>query len=475
MTGKPSPVEHRISVFKLMMISTAFIISIRNFPIMAEMGLHLVFFTLVAAVLYLIPVALVSAELATGWPQRGGVHVWVREAFGERWGFLAIWLQWVQMLFAGVAILSFIAASLAYVYDPELAKNKVFLCAVILIVYWVLTFANLFGMKVSGLISTVCLICGVFVPSAMLFIFSAIYLIGGNVVQVNMAFTEQNIIPDFTDIRSMALLAGFILGFAGLEVSAVHANEVKNPHRDYPVAMFVTAIIVFCLYILGGMAVAVVIPQKDISLVAGIMETFAIIFKKYHISWLIPFVAILVGFGAIGQASTWIVGPVKGLLVTAESGGLPPLLQRVNKKGIPIALIILQAALVSLFGLVFLFIPGINASYWMVVDLAVMLYLIMYVLMFLAAIRLRFSEPNVHRAYRVPGGKAGMLICAGIGLFTSIFTFIVGFFPPEQLKTGSVFIYDLSLGVGVLAMVAIPMCIYHFRKPGWVAKPHASQ
>ncbi len=346
---------------------------------------------------------------------------------------------------------------------------------VILIVYWALTFANLLGMKVSGMISTVCLICGVFVPSAMIFIFGAIYLMGGNAAQIDMSFTGHNIIPEFTDIRSMVLLAGFILSFAGLEVSAVHANEVKNPQRNYPVAIFVTSIIVFGLYILGGLAVAIVIPQKDISLVAGIMETFAIIFKKYHISWLIPFVAILVGCGGIGQVSTWIVGPVKGLLVTAQSGDLPPLFQRVNKKGIPTVLVIFQACLISLFGLVYLFIPGINASYWIMVDIAVLLYLIMYVLMFLAAIRLRFSEPNVHRAYKVPGGKVGMCVAAGIGLLTSIITFIIGFFPPAQLKTGSVFIYDLSLGVGVLVMVAIPMCIYHFRKPSWVAGHRPAQ
>ncbi|MEE9568443.1 MAG: amino acid permease [Candidatus Binatia bacterium] len=468
MAEKSPAAVHKISVFHLMMISTAFIIGVRTFPIMAEVGLQMIFFNFIAAIAYLVPVALVSAELATGWPKQGGIYAWVKEAFGERWGFFAIWLQWIQMIFAGVAILSFIAGSLAYVYDPELAKNKIFVLVVILAVYWGLTFANLFGMKISGLISTVCLICGVFLPSGLLFVFSLIYLLGGNTIHIDMSFTAHNMIPKITDIQGLVLLGGFILGYAGLEVSAVHANHVKNPSRDYPVAIFAAGIIVFVLYILGGLAVAIVVPQKDLSLIAGIMETFAVIFNKYHISWLIPFVAILAGFGAIGQSSTWIVGPAKGLLITAESGDLPPLFQKVNKHGVPIAFLILQASLISLFGLLYLFIPSINASYWMMVDLAVMLYLIMYALMFLAAIRLRYTKPDVHRAYRVPGGKAGMLSCAGIGLLTSVFIFFVGFFPPEQLKTGSVFFYDLFLGLGVLAMVAVPMIIYHFRKPSWI-------
>jgi len=68
------------------MITCAIIVSVRNLPMMAETGLNMIFFVLIALVLYLIPAALVSAELATGWPQQGGVYVWVKEAFGERWG-----------------------------------------------------------------------------------------------------------------------------------------------------------------------------------------------------------------------------------------------------------------------------------------------------------------------------------------------------------------------------------------------------
>ena len=105
---------------------------------------------LIALVLFLIPSALVFAELATGWPEQGGVYVWVKEAFGERWGFTAIWLQWFQMVIGMVMVLAFIAGSLAFVFNPSLAGNKLFILLIILAVYWGATYLNLRGMKMSA-------------------------------------------------------------------------------------------------------------------------------------------------------------------------------------------------------------------------------------------------------------------------------------------------------------------------------------
>ena len=110
---------------------------------------------LIAVVVFLIPTSLVSAELATGWPKRGGIYAWVKEAFGDRWGFSAIWLQWIQMVFGMVTVLAFIAGSLAYVFAPALRDNGLWILAVVLAVYWGATLVNFRGLKLSGLISTV--------------------------------------------------------------------------------------------------------------------------------------------------------------------------------------------------------------------------------------------------------------------------------------------------------------------------------
>ena len=94
-----NPTKRVLGVFTLTMINVAAIQSLRNLPVMAEVGWASVFFYLIAAIGFFIPSALVSAELSTGWPSTGGVYTWVKEAFGPRWGFVAIWLQWITIFF----------------------------------------------------------------------------------------------------------------------------------------------------------------------------------------------------------------------------------------------------------------------------------------------------------------------------------------------------------------------------------------
>ena len=313
------------------MITAAFVISIRNLPMMAETGLNMILYAGIAALVFLVPTALVSAELATGWPQQGGVYVWVKEAFGERWGLTAIWLQWFQMVIGMVSVLVFIAGAIAYVFNPALAANKLFILAIILVVYWGATFLNLRGMEMSGRISTVCFLCGVLIPGLLIIALGIVYLLSGNPVQLDLSLTAANLIPDFTNISNIVLLAGFIFVFMGIEVSAGHANEVKDPQHNYPVAILLAGLMLFFINVVGALAVAIVVPQSKISLDAGLMEAFTDFFAGFHISWLVPVVALLVAVGAIGQISTWILGPIKGLQVSAQSGDLPPILQKVNK------------------------------------------------------------------------------------------------------------------------------------------------
>ena len=95
-TNKGIKPARMLSVFTLTMINVAAIATLRDLPAMAVYGLSSIFYCVVVAVVFMIPISLVSAELATGWPQRGGIYVWARQAFGMPWGFVAIWLQWIQ-------------------------------------------------------------------------------------------------------------------------------------------------------------------------------------------------------------------------------------------------------------------------------------------------------------------------------------------------------------------------------------------
>ena len=454
-----------LSVFTLAMINVAAVSSVRNWPVIAEYGFASIFFFALSALCFFIPVSMVSAELATGWPKEGGVFAWVKEAFGHRAGFLAIWLLWLENVIYYPTLLSFIAGTVAYVISPELAQSTVYSLLVVVSVFWVTTLLNLIGMKASSWISTFGVIAGTIIPGGLIIILGALWFFSDNPSQVS--FSAEALIPDMGSATQLVFFSGVLMALGGIEMSSVHARDVKNPQKNYPKAIFLSVVIILGLYILGVLAIAVVIPRGEINLVAGSLQAFSVFVDSYGLGFLTPILAVLLALGAFGTLSTWVVGPSRGLLAAAESGDLPPFFRKLNKHGMPIALLISQAVIVTLFSLVFLVMPTVSSAYWILNVLAVELYLLMYMLMFAAAIKLRYKRPYVERAYKIPGGNLGMWGVAGIGMLGCVFTFFIGLLPPAQIHVGSVLFYVLFLVVSIVLFCFAPSCILFFKKRSW--------
>jgi len=447
------------------MINLGAVGAVKNWPVTAEFGFSSVFYLILAAVIFLLPVSLVAAELATGWPESGGVFVWVKEAFGHRTGFLAIWLLWVENVLWYPTILSFIAATAAYLFDPLLAENKTFLFSSMLILFWILTFANCFGIKTSSRISTIGVIFGTFIAGSIVIALGIAWFLSGRPLQID--FTLSSALPTLSSPEELVFFTGVILTLCGLEMSAIYAKDVENPQKNYPKAIALSVLLIVGLSLLGVLSIAVVIPQKEISLIAGSLQAFSYFVKAYGLEWMIPYMAGLMAIGAIGSLSTWIIGPCKGLLEAARSGDLPPFFRRHNRYGSPTSALLIQAITVSFLSLLFLFTPSVNNAYFMISVIVAQLYLIMYVLMFAAAIRLRYTKAEVPGSYKIPGGKIGIWILGGLGIIASLLTFLVGFFPPAQLTFNSPAFYVSFLLIGIIVVCLMPWVISLFKKESW--------
>ena len=460
------PGRRVLGVFTLAMINVAAIASLRGLPGMAEYGLSLAFYYVLAVILFLIPTSLVSAELATGWPTTGGVYDWVKEAFGERAGLTAVWLQWINSVCWFPAVLSFAAVSLAYMFQPELANDRYYTLIVVLAVYWAATFLNFMGMKASGLISSVGVIAGTLFPGLLVIVLGIVWLVSGHPSQISIA--PSKLIPDLSSLSNIVLASATLLAFAGMEMSAVHAREVKDPRAGYPKAVLLSAVIIVLVFILGALAVAVIVPHKSISLVAGFMQATSLYLGKFGLGWAVPVLALLIALGAMAGASTWIIGPSKGLFVAAGDGLIPPVFRKVNRQGIPTGMLLIQGACVTVYALVvFLSLDNVNTAFWLLSALTAQIYLVMYLLMFAAAVKLRYSRPDVDRAYRVPGGNVGMWLTAMVGIGGSMAAIGLGFVPPGQLSVGSPAFFVGFLVVGLVVMTGAPLIIYALRRPGW--------
>ncbi|MBH0054422.1 amino acid permease [Salinibacterium sp. SWN139] len=456
-----------LGVFALAMIEVNAVLAVRNLPSMAELGWHSVGWYVLGLLLFFLPLSLIGAELATGWPKGGGVYAWVREAFGEKSGFIAIWSDWIENLVWFPTVLAFISSTLAFALFPSAADNRWLMVAIMLGVFWAVTLANFFGDRLSSLISSIGATVGVILPTGLLILLLLVYVLEGK--HSALPFTASGMLPDL-NAGTLPFVATIVLLFAGMEMAGFHALETRNPSRDYPKAILLSGVIIFVFSVLGTIAIAVTVSTKDLSLAAGVIQATSAMFDSVGVPWLTIPIAIMLVIGVVAQLSTYLVGPAKAIGVAAAQGNLPPVWREHNSFGSPVAVLLIQAGISSVFALLFVLIPSVNTVYWILTALTTQGLIVMYVLMFAAAIKLRYSQPKTPRPYRIPGGKIGIWIVGGIALLSLGFAFVVGLLPPNTTDT-SIWLYlPLMLAASLLFTVGVPFIFWRFKKPDWRAE-----
>lgn len=456
-----------LGLFSIVMITIGSVDSIRNLPATALFGSSLIFFFTLAAIFFLLPSALVSAELASMWDDEGGIYVWVKEAFGKRCGFLAIWFQWIENVIWYPTILSFIAGTIGYLISPDLANNKQFLITVILVSFWATTIINLLGMKTSAHFANFCSIGGLIIPMALIIALGVVWVANGHPIQIS--FRAKDILPHHLSSDMWVALTGIMMSFCGMEIATVHVRDVRDPGKVFPKAMFYSSLFILVTLVLGSLSIAMVIPHDDISLVAGIMQAFATFFQAYHLGWILPVIAFMLILGGLGGLNNWVIAPTRGMVIAGNDGNLPPILRRENKHHAPSVLLLVQALIVTGLSAVFLLMPSVNGSYWLLTALAAQLYMFMYLFMFAAAIKLRYSHADAPRGFAVMGGNLGMWLISGAGFVSSLGTVFIGFMPPSGMDVGGFAHYETVLITGLLIMSLPPFIIYQLRRRSWSA------
>lgn len=457
--------KHVLGTVTMAMITVAAIVSLRNLPINAVLGFSAISFLVVAALVFFIPISLVTAELASGWPRPGGNYVWVSEAFGKQWGFFSLWMSWMESIAWFPAILAFTAAMFFHFIEPffpGLAQNSFCILALMLIVFWGATIVNFFGIELSGWVSSLGVLLGTLIPGALIIGLGAIWLIQGKPTQIE--FTLDALIPNF-DLENIVIFSGVLLGLAGIELSAFHIRDAKDPQRNYPKAVAIGCVIILLVYILGTVAIAAVVPKETLSLSSGLVQAFQVFFLNFGWGWVVPLLALFLFIGSLASINTWTVGPAKGMLVTAEDHFLPEKLKQTNKHDSPVALLILQAIIGSILAMVFLYLDDSSAAMWVLIALSAQFTCVQYILVFMAILKLRKSQPNVKRGFVAPF----IWPISIIGIAACLFGFFIVFIPPGQLNTGDATIYRMMLLVS-FAVLSIPPVIFNKNRLNYLEK-----
>ena len=167
--------------------------------------------------------------------------------------------------------------------------------------------------------------------------------------------------------------------------------------------MFLAMGLVLVIFILPALAISWVVPADELSLTAGVMQAFDAVFAQFGTQWLTPIFGIMLVAASLGGMLTWLAGPSKGLLlISREEGYLPPYLQKLNKNGVQQNILVTQGVLTTVIALGYALIPDVSSAYWIFSVITTQVYLIMYLLMFVAAVQLRRNDPDHPRGYRAP-------------------------------------------------------------------------
>jgi amino acid transporter len=445
----------------LALMTVSSVASLRPAPTMAVYGLACVFLYLLPAIVFLIPTALVSAELASGWS--GGIYRWVTEGISPRMGFTAAWHQYAMTLFYYPSLLSFVAATLAYVIAPQLAASGVWTAIVIISVYWLGVLVQLRGgIGVIAKLASSGVLIGTLIPGALLVLLGIIYLAQGNPSAAPM--DASHLFPEWTGLASIVLIVSNFGAYSGMEMNAVHVGRLRDPKSQFPRVMLVATILVLLILILPPLAISWVVPAQDVSLTAGIMQAFDSVLAYFGIQWLTPIIGLAIVSASLAGFLTWLAGPSRGLLLVSREGGyLPRWFQGTNEAGVQVNILVAQGILTTVLALLFAFSAAVSNAYWIFMTITTSVYLLMYLSMFVAAYNLRKRQPDHPRGYRAP---ALGLLCA-VGFLSSLAAILISFVPPSQLDfSTAAYLFFVGGGIVLLGVIVPLLCLW-LRKPSW--------
>lgn len=378
--------KRNLGLLALIMMAIISVDSLRNIPIAAQYGLSLITFYGLAGLFFFFPLAWVTSKLATSYPKTGGSYIWIKEAFGPRWGHIAISLQWIYNIIWYPTIFAFITSTLASLLSPGLENSKWFILSTSLGFFWMLSLCHSRGIRMSGWMSIGSAVIGTLLPMLFIIGFAAYWLVSGHASATPLQWSA--LLPTTYDMKNIGFFSNILFSVLGLEVIAVHAGNVSMPDKTYPRALMISAVLILMTLVCSSLGLCIIMPAQKISLVSGLMDTLQIFFSAYHITHVTWLIGICIIIGGLGIASAWMISLARGLHVSLCVMNAPAWLQKLNKHDMPSRVLLLQAIVYSVLLSTFIFFQNINTSYWILSAITAQFALFYYILLFAAAMKL---------------------------------------------------------------------------------------
>lgn len=413
----------------------------------------------IAAVFFFVPGALVINELSSRFPEEGGLYAWSREAFGPFHGFIAGWTYWIYTVFYFPGLLLASASMAAYIMGgrgAELSQDRTFLLTVSIGLLLVAVGLNIIGLNIGKWLQNAGGV-GTYVPLVMLVGVAA--LVAWKFGPATH-FTAANMLPAW-NWDTVNFWSQIAFAFTGLELVSAMSEEVRDPRRTLPRAVFGAGALIALMYIAGTFAILALVPAAQLDPQSGVFHAITMGSIALRVGVLGVLAAVLVTFGNAGGVGSTVAGIARVPFVVGIDRYLPEAFGKIHPKWkTPYISILVQATVSGAILLGSQINDTTRGAYQFLIDAAIILYFIPFLYMFAAIIKLagrRDRSENPH-AVLVPGGKAGVWICGGLGFVVVLIGIIVSLVPPgdSSNKLG----FELKLMGGTLASILLGLILY---------------
>ncbi len=412
-----------------------------------------------AALFFFVPGALVINELSSRFPEEGGLYVWAKEAFGDFHGFIAGWTYWIYTVFYFPGLLLASASMSAYIIGEKgstLSQDRTFLLLISLALLLVAVVLNIIGLNIGKWLQNAGGV-GTYLPLSMLVIVALIvYFKHGSMTQ----FTWANMMPTW-NWDTVNFWSQIAFAFTGLELVSAMSEEIRDPRRTLPRAVFGAGAMIAFMYVVGTFAILSLVPAAELDPKSGVFHAITIGAVVLKLGFLGILAALLVTVGNAGGVGSTVAGIARVPFVVGIDRYLPEAFGKIHPKWkTPYISILVQAGISGIILLLSQIKSAtVQEAYQILIDAAIILYFIPFLYMFAAVVKLaaRKDRRTNEHAVLIPGGMPGVWISAGLGFIVVLLGIFVSLVPPGDSNK---VLFEVKLVGGTLAAIFVGLILY---------------
>ena len=456
-TQAPEASLHRaLGLRDLVFFYIACIVSLSSLAQVAQFGFASISLFVLAIVTFLIPSALMVAELHARIPEEGGLYVWTRTAFGELHGFICAWSYWIANIVFLPTVALLISTSVLYAFGEDaiaLGESGLYNATVCLAVIWVLTGLNFVGMERAKWVQNL----GGAASAATVVLLAIVAVIYVSRFGSAQPLTAESLVPDLLDQDVMGYFAVVAFCFGGLELAPIMAGEIDAPRRTVPRAILIASICVGLIYFVGTTALIVALPEGDISVIEGVAQAFYAMDQALGISGLAVVGAMLVAVATLGLFGAWLTGTARIPFVIGIAHYLPEQFARLHPvHGSPWVSLLVQAILLTVLLLMSVAGSTVQEAFLVLLDMSIMLYFIPFLYLFPAFARIMTHAPPGEGLFEFfARGRLWIYAVTVAGFVTTLFSTILSAVPTGEVEDPTLFFVKVVGGAAFLILIGL--------------------